>query len=267
MQKTPAEPTGAKDWWRDFFQPITGEVMFESKAGTTEAEVARVLRRTKVRPPADLLDLACGTGRHSLALAERGFAVTGLDYSKPYLEQARKTAKKGPLPVGFVRGDMRDLKAHFPANSFDAVVSLFNSFGYFDKRADDFKVLREVYRVLRPGGWFVLNTLNEGGVLKRLKRPIAMGREPLPGVFAIDEARYDRKALRTICRWTIVDARRPKAAVHRLDFAQNVYSHAELKRLLRRAGFTVVTTWGVLAGGRFDPKTSWHQTIAARKRG
>ena len=47
----------------------------------------------------------------------------------------------------------------------------------------------------------------------------------------------------------------------------NVYSHRELKVLLKRAGFTIVTTWGVLAGGRFDPRTSWHQSIAARKPG
>jgi SAM-dependent methyltransferase len=162
---------------------------------------------------------------------------------------------------------MRDLKPHFPANSFDIVVSLFNSFGYFDKRTDDFRMLRAVNRVLRPGGWFVVNTLNEGGVLRRLNKPISTGREPLPIVFVFDEARYDRKTRRTICRWMIADARRRKAAVHRLSFAQNVYSHAELKRLLQRAGFTVVTTWGPLAGGRFDPKKSWHQTIAARKCG
>ena len=267
MKKAPAKPADTKDWWREFFQPIAGEVMFGPKAGQTALEVSQVLKQTRAKPPLDVLDLACGTGRHSRDLAARGFAVTGLDYSKPYLDQARKAAKKGRLPVRFVHGDMRDLKPHFPANSFDVVVSLYNSFGYFDKRTDDFKMLRGVNRVLRPGGWFVVNTLNEGGVIKRLKKPISTGREPLADVFVIDEARYDRKTRRTICRWTIADARRRKSTVHRLNFTQNVYSHAELKRLLKRAGFTVVTTWGALAGGRFDPRTSWHQTIAARKRG
>jgi ubiquinone/menaquinone biosynthesis C-methylase UbiE len=52
-------------------------------------------------------------------------------------------------------------------------VSLHNSFGYFDSRRDDFKMLKEVYRVLRPGGAFVINTLNGGGVAKRLKTPIS----------------------------------------------------------------------------------------------
>ena len=267
MRKTRPSPSTAKDWWQEFFQPITGEVMFGAKAGNTEAEIAQVLRRTRVKPPAELLDLACGIGRHSHQFAARGFAVTGLDYSEPYLRQARKAAKKDRLSVRFVQGDMRDLKPHFAPSSFDLVVSMFNSFGYFDHRADDFRMLRAVNRVLKPGGWFVINTLNQGGVLKRLKKPISMGREPLANVFVIDEARYDRKTRRTICRWTIADARGRNAAVYRLNFAQNVYSHAELKRLLRRAGFAVVTSWGTLAGGRFDPKKSWHQSIAARKRG
>jgi hypothetical protein len=127
-------------------------------------------------------------------------------------------------------------------------------------------MLRAVNRVLKPGGWFVINTLNEGGVRQRLKKPISMGREPIQNVLMIDEARYDRKARKTVCRWTIADLRGAKSAVVRLDFRQNVYSHTELKNLLRRAGFRVEKTWGVLAGGRFDPRKSWHQTIAARKR-
>jgi ubiquinone/menaquinone biosynthesis C-methylase UbiE len=267
MKKAAAKPSKTKDWWRDFFQPIAGEIMFAPKAGQAEIEVARVLRQTRVKPPLDVLDLACGTGRHSLVLAARGFAVTGLDYSKPYLSEARKAAKTAELAVQFVRGDMRNLKPHFAGNSFDLVVSLYNSFGYFDRRADDFRMLREVNRVLRPGGWFLVNTLNKGGVLKRLGKPISTGREPVQNVFVIDEARYDRKARQTVCRWTIADTRGTRPAVFRLSFRQNVYSHTELKNLLRRAGFTVEKTWGVLAGGRFDPRKSWHQTIAARKRG
>jgi ubiquinone/menaquinone biosynthesis C-methylase UbiE len=229
-------------------------------------EVDQVLKRTRLKPPLAVLDLACGNGRHSRELAARRFVVTGLDYSEPYLKQARAAAKRDRLSIRFVHGDMRDLKPHFPADSFDLVVSLFNSFGYFDRRSDDLKMLRAVNRVLKPRGWFIINTLNEGGVRERLKKPISTGREPLLNVLMIDEARYDRKARKTVCRWTIADLRGAKSPVVRLDFRQNVYSHTQLKNLLRRAGFKVEKTWGVLAGGRFDPRKSWHQTIAARKR-
>jgi ubiquinone/menaquinone biosynthesis C-methylase UbiE len=265
MKNLGGEPSHPKDWWREFFQPITAEIMFVPKIGQTEREVAQVLRQTRAKTPLDVLDLACGTGRHAMVFAARGFTVTGLDYSHAYLREARKTARKIRASVRFVHGDMRQLRPHFAANSFGMVVSLFNSFGYFDHRRDDFQTLKAINRVLKPGGWLVVNTLNEAGVARRLKKPISSGREPLSQVIMVDAAQYDRAARRTTCRWTIVDARRPKAAIFRKSFTQNVYSHAEMKNLLRAAGFSIEKTWGVLSGGPFDARKSWHQTIAARK--
>jgi len=254
-----------KDWWRHFFQPLAGDVMFLPKAGISAKEVAQVLRQTRVKPPLAVLDLACGRGRHAILFARRGFAVTGLDYSRSYLTEARKAAKQARAPVRFVHGDMKNLAPLFPAASFGLVVSLYNSFGYFDRRDDDFTMLKEVHRVLQPGGLFVINTVNEGGVLKRIKTPVSRGEEPIANVIVLDAARYDRKLKKTICRWTIADFRQRKPALVRLGFEQNVYSHAQLKGLLKRAGFTVERTWGMLPGGAFDARTSWHQTIVARK--
>jgi len=256
----------APDWWRGFFEPLVGEVMFVPRAGRSEAEVAQVIRQSKARAPLNVLDLACGAGRHSLIFAAQGFNVTGLDFSKPYLREARKAARKAGQDIQFVHGDIRNLRPHFAAGAFDLVVSMFNSFGYFRHRRDDFKVLKEVHRTLAPGGAFVLNTLNGQGVAHRLKKPIAWGHEPMPNVVMIDTASYDPRRKETRSRWTIVDARRSRAKVVRHSFRQNIYSHAELKRLLRAAGFAIEHTWGQLEGGRFDPRTSWHQTIVARKR-
>jgi ubiquinone/menaquinone biosynthesis C-methylase UbiE len=254
----------SRTWWRGFFGAVVGEVMFASRKAITEKEVKTVVKATRVRPPAAILDLACGTGRHSMALARLGFAVTGLDYSRDFLREARADARKAKLPVAFVRGDMRDLRDHFQPKRFDLVVSLFNSFGYFAKRSDDRRVLREVHRVLKPGGAFVINTLHASGVAERLRTPMERGSEPLPNVFMIDRARYDRRKEETSSEWIIVDVRRPKARILRQSFRQNVYSHAELKRMLRAAGFRVERVWGMLSGRRFQ-RQSWHQTILARR--
>jgi ubiquinone/menaquinone biosynthesis C-methylase UbiE len=253
-----------KDWWRGFFEPIVGEIMFASKAELSEIEVREVVKRTKAKPPLKVLDLACGTGRHSLVFAQLGFEVSGLDYSKPFLKTARTRARAAGLKIPFIHGEMRNLAVHFAANEFGLVVSLYNSFGYFDRRRDDTKVLSEVYRVLAPGGAFVVNTLNRDGVLKRLAAPISMGREPMKKVFVIDAVEYDRRARQTRATWTIIDARKRRAKVVRKSFRQNVYSNAELKSLLRRAGFRIESVWGVLPAKRFH-RTSWHQTIVARK--
>lgn len=134
----------ASDWWRDFFAPIAGEAMFAAKEEESQIEVDNIVRRTGVAPPAEVLDLACGTGRHSLVFAARGFAVTGLDYSAPFLREGRRNARKAGLRVRFVQGDMKDLGAHFADGRFDLVVALFNSFGYFTRRSDDTTMLRAV---------------------------------------------------------------------------------------------------------------------------
>jgi SAM-dependent methyltransferase len=257
--------SATKNWWRDFFIPVIGEVMFAPKAGQSEIEVDQIIRRSKVSPPLAVLDLACGIGRHSTVFSARGFEVTGLDYSKPFLRQARKAARAAHQTIRFVHGDMRNLRPHFAANTFDLAVCLYTSFGYFARRSDDLKTLRAVYRVLRPGGAFVVNTINGGGVAKRLRSPVSIGHEPIPNVFVIDQARYDVKDKRTITNWIVIDARRPRSRVVRRSFRVNVYSHAELRGLLIKAGFKIETVWGMLPGGRFDPRKTWHQTILARK--
>jgi SAM-dependent methyltransferase len=260
------EPT-SENWWRGFFEPLIGEVLFSGEAKQSDREVRRVIVQSKAKPPLRVLDLACGVGRHSLVFAKRGFEVTGLDYSESFLREARRAARKAKQRVDFVRGDMKRLDAHFAAEEFGLVVSLYNSFGYFDHRRDDLRMLKAVHQVLRPGGAFVINTLNGAGVAKRLKHPKSWGSEPLPNVFMIDAPRYDVRRRRTFSSWTIVDARASRARIFRRTFGQNVYTHSELKKLLRAAGFRVERTWGVLAGGDFRASESWHQTILARKDG
>lgn len=265
MKRRAGRHSASRDWWRDFFAPIVADVLFSGKAKQSDREVRHVIAQSKAKPPLRVLDLACGVGRHSLVFAKRGFEVTGLDYSEPFLREARRAARKAKRDIRFVRGDMRHLGAHFANDEFGLVVSLYNSFGYFEDRRDDLKMLKAIHRVLAPGGVLVVNTLNGGGVAKRLKEPKSFGSEPLPNVFMIEAPQYDSHERRTLAKWTIIDARRARARIFRRTFGQNVYTHPELKKLLRTAGFRIERTWGVLAGGAFKAGESWHQTILARK--
>lgn len=254
-----------KEWWQNFFIPVTGEIMFSPRAKQSQKEVDQILEQVNLKRPAKILDLACGVGRHSVPFAKRKFEVIGLDFSKNFLAEAKKSSRKEKVSVDFRHGDMKNLKPHFDSNEFDLVVSLYNSFGYFKNRSDDMKMLKEVLRVLKPGGHLVLNTLNGDGVRAALKKPVSMGREPIKNVFMIDAAKFDDAKKKTISEWTIVDARKGKAKIHRMSFQQNVYSYSELKALLQKAGFKIEKTWGLLQGGPFSAKNSWHQTIVARK--
>jgi len=124
---------------------------------TTQAQVDFVEDALGLSPPARLLDLACGWGRHSRPLAERGYEVVGLDLNEAFLRAGCAT---GQGKVSWVYGDMRWLP--FPTGCFDAVVCLWNSFGYFDDEGNS-QVVQEAARLLAPGGLLLdIPTLNFG---------------------------------------------------------------------------------------------------------
>lgn len=113
---------------------------------------------------ARVLDCPCGQGRHAHLLAEAGFNVDGLDYSKTLLDAANLRGSGKTLR--YTRGDMRALPKRWTGR-FDAVVNLFTSFGFFDDPKDDLVVLAEFARVLKPGGTLVWHGGSRDGVMAR----------------------------------------------------------------------------------------------------
>ena len=97
---------------------------------------------------ADVLDVPCGFGRHTLALARAGYRAVGVDRSPPLLDEARRRAGGARWPK-LMRADYRELP--FAEESFDAAFNLFTSLGYLGDE-EDVKVLAAIRRVLRPGG-------------------------------------------------------------------------------------------------------------------
>ena len=111
-----------------------------------------------------MLDVPCGQGRHAHLLAEAGYDVDALDYSKDLLKIARKRGTGSNLR--FARGDMRRLPARWK-NRFDAVLNLFTSFGFFAHPGDDARVIAELARVLKRGGRLVWHGGSRDGVMAR----------------------------------------------------------------------------------------------------
>jgi SAM-dependent methyltransferase len=111
-----------------------------------------------------VLDAPCGQGRHAHLLAEAGFRVDGIDYSRQLLALA---AERGSGPALHYRhADMRKLPTAWTGR-FDGVVNLFTSFGFFDNPSDDARVIGEFARVLNPGGVFVWHGGSRDGVMAR----------------------------------------------------------------------------------------------------
>src|SRR5688572_27301301 len=119
------ERTIDPSWYDGFFDREWLDLLAPDLRGgdRTEKEVAFVTERLALEPGAPILDLACGHGRHSLALARLDYAVTGVDLSEPSLVHARAAAEAEGLSAAFVRSDMREIG--FDAE-FDAVLNLWS---------------------------------------------------------------------------------------------------------------------------------------------
>ena len=137
-----------------FYEPLLAEA-------TTDREVDVIWALLSLGSDSSLLDLGCGHGRIANRLAERGAQVTGLDATAMFLDLARADAEERDVSVDYVLGDMRELPW---TGRFDAVVSWFTSFGYFDDTLNR-RVLSDLRRCLRPGGQFLVELNHRDGLL------------------------------------------------------------------------------------------------------
>ncbi len=155
------------DWWNRIFNSLylktDADVVDDNRI--THQEIDRFIEILKLAPEHKILDLCCGQGRHSMELARRGFIeVEGLDRSHYLIQRAKTQARKESLKLRFKEGDARKLP--YPADTFDTVMILGNSFGYFDTIHDDLRVLKEVFRIIKPRGRILIDVA-DGDFIRR----------------------------------------------------------------------------------------------------
>ncbi|HET8844340.1 MAG TPA: class I SAM-dependent methyltransferase [Ktedonobacteraceae bacterium] len=136
--------------WFKLFMPLQNEEWTQNDA----AFIARQLPLPRYRR---VLDLACGQGRHALALAKRGYQVTGLDRDEAAIAEARQRARAGRQNIEYIVGDMLQLD-NLPG-TFDGIISMWQSFCYFDE-ATNMGLLRSIFHRLAPGGRFIVDMYN-----------------------------------------------------------------------------------------------------------
>lgn len=152
----------AREWW----QQISPDGHMRSIADhadifVTQKEVDFI--ENYIHTDSNILDMACGNGRHSIELAKRGHRVYGLDYTFGLLS----IANEQNCPAQFINGNM--LKLPFRSGSFEAVLSMWQSLGYFASDKDNEIVITEVSRILRKGGIFVAQLNNPLSAFVHLK--------------------------------------------------------------------------------------------------
>ena len=233
----------APDWWQTWFGPGYLAVYDDYLAERTPVEVDQIEALLRMKPPRRVLDLPCGQGRHSIELARRGYDVTGVDLSPFMLDVARTRAAAAGIQVRWLEGDMRRPPG---GGSFDVILNLFTSFGYFADPADDQLVLTAGMARLAPGGRLLLEVINGTRIMNdfQSREWFTIGRA------AVMEARtLDRSSQRMVVERTVSIPPDEETTVHAL----RLYTGEQLEAAMRSAGFGRVALYGDWDGGPLRP--------------
>ena len=235
-----------KRWYEDFFG---SDYLIRYVHPETEAQVEAIDRILHLRKGNRILDVGCGAGRHAIGLAKRGYRVTGFDLSHPLLAEARKAARAARVKPTFVEGDMRHLQF---TNVFDAAISMFTSFGYFDRVEEDLQVFRGIVRALHPRGKFLLEMFNRDSLVGSLPSQSWQARED--GTVVLEDASFDLLQGRFETRQVIID----RKGTREFTASVRAYTLAELKAMLDSVGLFVHR---VLGGLDLSPYTARSRRI------
>lgn len=216
-------------------------------------EVKRMVDWLDLPVGSAVFDLCCGMGRHSIALADFGYQVTGLDLSEVLLAEAQKSDPTGR--IRWLRGDMRQLPSDL--GTFDAVLNLFTSFGYFEEDEDSVKVLQGIERSLRPGGRFIIDFLNAGFVANRL---IPHSEREQEGLGIVEDRVIEEGFVRKRIKIT------GSEGTERNYLEQvKLYGLADFERMLSRTGLRIDAVYGNYAGERYREAESERLILVGHK--
>lgn len=228
-----------QDKFWELFEPILYNQQRQSSA---KVEVEKVVNLLQIPQKARILDLCCGVGRHSLELARQGFDVVGVDRTTSFIEKAKQKAEKNNLNVAFIVGDMRE---YCQPNSFNIVMNLFGSFGYFEDPEDDRQVVKNMYASLYSGGKFLIETMGKE-ILARGFQERDWSEEGDTLVLAERKPHQNWGRMQT--RWIVIKGNQ------QVEYTVSVrsYSAVELSSLLSDCGFANVQVYGDLEGIDYD---------------
>jgi len=229
-----------RPWYEEFFEDVYPETQ-PRKAGRPEAEgeVDFLVRELGLAPGMRLLDLGCGAGYHAIPLARRGLQVTGVDLSQRMLSEAQQAAQDAGVTVAWERRDMQDLPWE---STFNAVISMFTSFGYLPGDAANFRVLQAMARALVPGGRLCLHVASYPFLLRNWQAKSWTRGES--GSYRLERSRLDLSRAVVEVRCTVV---RPDGTQSETLNQLRMFAPHELIDWITRAGLRCVAAYGDFA--------------------
>ncbi len=236
--------------WHELYEFMFPEWRFADAV----REIGPLLRLARPRGRS-VLDLCCGPGRVAIPLAKRGYAVTGVDRTRYLLDKARARARAARVSVEWVRSDMRDFVR---PDSFDLLLSLYTSFGYFDDKREDSRVLDNMLQSLRPGGVCLIQ-LGGKEWLARIFSPTTCRSLP-DGSRLVQRHEIFDDWTRIRNEWTLIRNGRARS----WKFHHTIYSGQELRDRMEEAGFVAVKLYGDMNGGSYGRTSPWLMAVGRK---
>lgn len=220
--------------WEEFFDHHAPEYMDNVFTKNTQAEIEFLMEELNLPEDSSILDIGCGTGRHSVGLAKHGYKVTGIDMSSGMLDEARKAADKANAKVEFIHADASEYE---PQSRYDAAICLCE--GAFaligldqDPLVHDLAILRNINRALKTDAKFILTTLN---ALEKIRKYTKED---------IEKGVFDPCTLAETFQMEYNTPEGKKSVILR----EKGYVACELRLVLSMAGFETLNIYGGTAG-------------------
>lgn len=206
-----------------------------------------------------VLDVPCGTGRHSKIFAQLGYQVTGLDISKACILISKKKSRH--QNASYLQSDMSNLSKF--KSKYDLVINLFTSFGYFHTDKENENVLKEMVRCLKPNGKLVINTISRDWILK-IYQPARWVEDN--GKLIIEASKYDPKTKYNESQMIMLDKKSPKPKLEHYHYHRvRLYSKDELVKLMKKAGLKDIKVYGDFDGNKYLKGKSTHPIYMGTK--
>lgn len=229
-------------WYKSLFENFGQKYEDEGFTHGTLGECDFIEQELNFEKNLKILDIGCGTGRHSIELAKRGYCLTGIDLSESMLNKAKQKAESLKLKVDFHQMDARKLPY---VSQFDVALMLCEgAFPLMETDEMNFEILQCASQALKPGGKFIFTTLNGLFALYHSVQEFC-NTSSLEGNTTYSSNSFDLMTFRDYNLTTFID---DSGITKELECNERYYVPSELTWLLKATGFKVVDIYGAKLG-------------------